>query len=633
LFHQYKKIEREKRMSRPTHYVFTAVLCLLACTLYYIFFINTAHVEVELEVANKTSFKIYWAEKGQPYSEKHMSVVIAHPGRSHYSFFLTNIKNIARLRIDTHDYAGEATLRHLRVEQEGYVALTLSNSREFGKLVPLAQIEDFRITDDGVWLRSTGKDPNFELPVIPEYPGMEIGWLIIRFGAIIFFVILISRFTFCLGRDFLFVPVLLTGVWVLIIVMAGISERNVHPDEYVHLYASSYYVDHWLPPALDDESVRNSYSVYGLSRLNNREIYYLFSGKFLKLLESFRIPEYFSMRMFNICLFGLILLYTMKSRYARMVAIPFLLSSQIWYVFSYCGSDAFALFITFLVSCELITPNSLLNRFLTGERRRFLLGIVVLGFLFGCLFLLKINYYPFIAFIYLFLGIQLFFNTSSSVERKTGLKRLTAITITGLLLFGLQSAEGYVVNGFDRNTRIAELREELAHPSYKPSTDLDKKHISLYRKARGITLAEMVTVGRWFDKSFKSSFGVFGYFTISASQTYYDLVRWTGVGLLIFVFGSIFFRGGLENSSLAFSLIVLSGALISVALYRSWTVDFQAQGRYFFSIVPMLGILYVRTYRVIHRQILFFGVCAMYLLGMYSFIFQSLIRIPKIVFH
>ncbi len=620
-------------MSRPAHYVFPAILSLLACTLYYIFFINTAHVEVELEVAKKTNFKIYWAQKGQPYSEKQMSVVTAHPRRTHYSFFLTNIKNIARLRIDTHAYAGDATLKHLAIEQEGYATLTLSDSREFGKLVPLAQIEDLRITEDGLWLRSAGGDPNFELAIFPEYLGMDLGWLLIRFGAIIFFVTLIYRFTSSLGKDFLFVPVLLTGVWVLIIVMAGISKRNVHPDEYVHLYASSYYDDHWLPPSLDDDSVRDTYSVYGVSRLNNGEIYYLFSGKFHKLLESFRISEYFSLRMFNICLFGLILLYTIKNRYARMVAIPFLLSSQIWYVFSYCGSDAFALFITFLVGCELVNPESRFNRFLTGDRRRFLPGIVALGFLFGCLFLLKKNYYPFIAYVYLFLGIQLFFSTLSFAERQTGLKRLTAVTIIGLLLFGLHLAAGYVVNGFDRNTRIAELREELARSSYKPGTELHKKYISLQRKARGTTLAEMVTVERWFEKSFRSSFGVFGYSSISASQTYYDLVRWTGVGLLIFVFGSIFFRGGIESSSLAFALVVLSGALIAASFYHSWTVDFQSQGRYLFPIIPMLGILYARTYRAIHRQILFFGVCSMYLLGMYSFVFQALVRIPKVVFH
>jgi len=620
-------------MSRLTHYVYLAILCLLACTLYYIFIINTAHVEVEMEVTERTDFKIYWAEKDQPYSEKHMSVAIARPGRILYSFFLRDLKNIARLRIDTHKYAGEATLKNLAIKQEGYSTITLSDRDDFSKLVPLAQVENFRVTDDGLWLRSTGEDPNFELLVAPKYTGIDSGWLLIRFGVIVFFVLLICRGVSYLTHDFLFVPVFLTGVWVLIIVMAGISDRNVHPDEYVHLYATSYYDDHWLPPLLEDESILDSYSVYGLSRLNNEEVYYLFAGKFHKLLESFKIHEYFSLRLFNIFLFGLILLYTITSRHARMVAIPFLLSAQIWYLFSYCGSDAFALFITFLVGCELANPTSLLNRFLKGDRGLFLPGLLILGVLFGCLFLLKRNYYPFIAFFYLCLGAQLLFNTPSSVELKIGLKRLSVVTITGLLFFGMHLAEGYVVNGFDRNARIAELREELALPEYKPSTELENKHNSLYQKARGISLMEMVGPNRWFEKSFQSSFGVFGYFTISAPQVYYDLVRWAGTGLLAFVFCSIFLRGGLINSTIAFSLLILSSALIAVSLYHSWTVDFQAQGRYLFPIAGMLGILYARTHKVIHQPFLIFGVSIMYLLGVYAFIFQGLMRIPKVVFH
>lgn len=618
-------------MSRPGRYVYSAILCLLACTLYYSFFVNTAHVEVEMEVAERTDFKIYWAEKDQPYSEKNVSVVTAHPGRSHYSFFLRDIENIDRLRIDTHNYAGEVTLKYLAIAQEGYRAIVFPDSHDFGELVPLAQIEDYMVTDDGLWLRSAGEDPNFELLVIPEYIGIDLSWLVIRFGVIVFFVLLICWGISCLARDFLFVPVFLTGVWVLIIVMAGISDRNEHPDEYVHLYAASYYDDHWLPPVLEDKAIRNSYSVYGISRLNNGEIYYLFAGKFHKLLESFRIPEYFSLRIFNIFLFGLILLYTIKNSYARMVAIPFLLSSQIWYLFSYCSSDAFSLFITFLVGCELVIPASLLNRFLKGDRGRFFPGLLLLGVLFGCLFLLKRNYYPFIAFFYLCLGAQLLFNTPTPLEKKAGFKRLAVVTITGLLFFGLHLAEGYLVNGFDRNTRIAELREKLADPMYKPSRELDKKYHTLYKKERGTTLVDMVTVDRWFEKSFRSSFGVFGYFTISAPQTYYDLVRWTGVGLLLFVFGSIFLRGGLVNSTFAFSLLVLSGALIAASFYHSWTKDFQAQGRYLLPIVPMLGILYARTHKIIYKPLLILGVSGMYLLGIYSFIFQALLRIPKVV--
>jgi hypothetical protein len=619
-------------MKARMQYVNITILCLLAMGLYFVFFIQTAHVEIDLTVEKKTDFKIYWAEAGQPYSEERMSVVIVSPGRNHYSFFLTDIGKLARLRIDTHRYEGEATLRHLKIEQEGYAPFIFDTPKDFERLVPLAQIENFKIDKHGLWVLSNGEDPNFELRVHPEYRGGNYFSVAVRFLVIAFFVFLVYQGGAHLSRNYLFVPLFLFGAWMLIITMAGISERNVHPDEYVHLYATAYYDNHWLPPHLEDESVRQTYSVYGVSRLNNGEVYYFFSGKFHKLLEGFKLPDYFSLRLFNVLLFGLILLYTVRSRCARLVAIPLLLSPQIWYVFSYCDSDAFALFVTFLAGCELIRPSSFLRRFLEKRNCPYFCGLILLGSLLGCLFLLKKNYYPFIAFFYLCLGVQLFF-TLSLEKRKRAVKRVLAISVVGLLLFGMRIGSDYVVNGLDRSEKIKALQEELAHPWYKPSTELHKKHVSLYRKARGTTLEEMITLERWFERSFQSAFGVFGYFTISAPLPYYDLVRWTGVALLIFVFGSIFLRGGIVESGLAVSVLCLSSALIAVSLYHSWTVDFQAQGRYLFPIIPMLGILYARTYRIIYQPFFVLGVTCMYLLGVYAFIFEALLRIPKVVFH
>ncbi len=620
-------------MGRWTNYLFTAVVCLLACVVYYSLSINRAYVEIELDVTERTDFKIYWAEKGQPYSEKCRSVVVTRPDRKHYSFFLTNIKNIARLRIDTHKYAGEATIRYLSIKQTGYAPIVLSDGFSFSKLSPLAQVEIFRAEDNGLWLKSTGEDPTLELLITPDYIGVEPGWLFLRFAIVTLFVIPMWWGVSSLSRDFLFVPFFLTGILVLMVVMAGTSERNVHPDEYVHRQATSFYEDHWLPPLFSDESIRDSYSVYGVSRLNNGEVYYLFSGKFHSLLNDFKIPEYFSMRLFNIFLFSLILLSTFRNNYARMVAIPFLLSPQVWYIFSYCTSDAFALFITFRVGCELVDPASLFNRFLKGGSRQLFSGLLLMGFLLGCLFLLKMNYYPFIAFFYLCLAIQFFFNVVSSEERNYFLKRLVAVTIMGFLFFGLRFGADYLVNGFDQKNKIIEVQEQFAEPRYKPSTELHDKHGTLLRKDRGQTLQYLIGTDHWFEKSFRSGVGVFGYFTISAPDVYYDMVRWTGVGLLIFVFGSIFIRGGLINSTLAFSVLVVFVVLVAASLHRSWTWDFQPQGRYLFPIVPMFGILYARTYKVIHQSFFILGVTCMYLLGMYAFIFQALLKIPRVVFH
>lgn len=622
----------DKAKERLMKWLFTVFTCLLACTLYFHFFVNTASVDVQLTVAKKTDFKIYWAKEGQGYAEKNMVEVVATPERKHYSFSLTDLGKVAQLRIDTHSYAGEATLKELVIRQEGWAPIVLSTAEQFSKLVPLQQIAESRVGADGLWVLTSGKDGNFELQFSKQRLGLNYGWLLLRLAMIAGLVFCVLYFASPLAINLRFVPVLLFGVWILIITMAGISKENSHPDEYVHIAAIQFYQDHWLPPAIDDPAIRNTFSAYGVSRLNNGEVYYLFAGKFHKFCQSFGMPEYFSMRCFNVCLFGLIVLYTIRNRYARMVALPFLVSSQIWYIFCYCASDAFALFFAFLAACELINPESLLYRYLKGDSKLGkLLGIVVLGFILGIVFLLKKNYLPFVVFFYLVLAVKLFFTTEFFWDKKKVILRLLLITFVGLSVFGVRFGADYLVNGADFQAKISRLQKETANYWYNPGTDLNKKHVTLYRKARGVTLERLIQVDRYFEKTFRSSFGVFGYFTISGTTAYYDMVRWSGALLLLLFFAAIFRGGGWIGSGLAIAALGICGGLIGIALYHSWTVDFQPQGRYLFPIVPIIGVLYGWNYAVINRRLLILGLTPMFLLAMYSFIFEALLRIPRAV--
>jgi hypothetical protein len=612
--------------------LFTVFTCLLACALYIHFFVNTAYVEIDLAVTQKTDVKIYWATTDQPYSEKNMAVAIANPERKHYGFFLTHIGKVARLRIDTHSYVGEATLKSLLVRQEGWAPVILTTAEQFSTLVPLNHIAESRVDSDGLWLRSAGNDANFELLITPQKQPLNLGWLGLRLAAIAAMVWAAQFFAAPLLINLRFVPVLLFGVWILILTMAGISKENAHPDEYVHMSATTYYQDHWLPPVLDDPAIRQTYSIYGVSRLHNGEIYYLFAGKFHKFLKTFDLPDYLSLRLFNVGMFGLILLLTIRNRYARMVALPFLVSPQIWYVFCYSASDAFALFFAFLAACQLIDPASLLHRYLKGDDwRAKLFGAVALGLLLGIVFLLKKNYYPFVAFFYIVLAVKLFFTDQYFWDKKAAILRLVLITVIGLGILGLRVGADYLVNGSDREEKIVRLQEELAHPWYKPGTELHKKHVSLYRKARGTTLERIVMVDRWFEKTFQSSFGVFGYFTISGTQGYYDLVRWSGAALLVIFFAAIFRGGGILGSGLAVTAFGLAAALIGISLYHSWTLDFQAQGRYLFPIIPMFGILYGWNYAAVNKRVLTLALAPMFTLAVYFFIFEGLLRIPRVV--
>ena len=620
--------------TRVVKLLFTVFTCLLACALYFHFFVNTAFVEAKLTVSQQTDLKIYWAEADQPYSEKNMAVAIATPEHKDYRFFLTNIGKIARLRIDTHSYKGEATLKELIVRQEGWAPVTLATAEQFGKLIPLNQIAESRVDNDGIWVLSSGDDPNFELLVTPERQELNMLWLLLRFVAIAGIVSCVLYCASPLAVNLRFVPVLLFGVWVLIVTMAGIGKENSHPEEAVHLAAINYYsLDHWLPPTADDPSIGGSFSRHWVSQLHNGEVSSLFAGKFHKFMQSFSISEYFSARLFNVFLFGLIVLYTIRNRYARMVALPYLISAPLWYGFSVCGPDAFALFFGFLAACELIDPGSLLQRYLKGDGwPAKLVGAVVLGFLLGILFMLKNNFLSFVVFFYLVLIVKLFLTEEFFWDKKAAILRLVIITFLGLSIVGVRVGADYMVNGLDGDENLLRLQEEKTHPWYKPGTELNQIPDSMHQQARGITLQQVIVDEGWFEKIFQSSFGMFDASSIAGAQAYFDLVRWFGAVLLVFLFAAIFRGGGLAGSGLAVAALCVAGGLMALLLYRSWTIDFQAQGLSLFALFPIFGIIYGWNHKVIPQRFLILGVTPMFLLAMYSFIFFGLMRIPRIAF-
>lgn len=607
---------------------FPLFIGILLSVLYVHYFGNRAFVELDIEVTRTTWFKIYWAEPGKPYSEENMARVRVRPEQQHYRFFLTNLRNKERLRIDPHQYEGMAVVKKLVISQGGMNTIRFAAQEDFSRLVPLAEVIVTDYAGDGFRVFSSGVDPRFEY-ILGSGGTYPIGRECIRVAAILLAVLLFFTLTENVREDRRFIPLFFSAVFVLVVVMAGISAPEVHPDEYVHLDAAGYYRSNWLPPEVEDPSIRHTYSVYGVSRLNNREVSYLLTGKLAQLLGPFKLPEYLGLRMFNLTLFGLILLTILRFPQAQPLAIPFLLSPQLWYIFSYCNSDAFALFLTFVIACQAVLPGSLFNRFLVERKgAAWLARALLFGLLVAMLLLLKKNYFIFIFFLLGYFLWQKVF-TAPGWDWRGFAGRMAVIGVIALGLVGLRMGADYWVNGPDRDAKISRLRAELADPLFSPATPLHKKHSYLYRKARGDSLKQLVVEDRWFGKTFRSTFGLYGYFTISASDAYYRFIGLVGGVFLLFFIGSVLVRApGPEKLLLLFFLACAAG-LIAISLWHSWTADFQTQGRYLFPIVPMLGLLLFHARRFVPDAGFRLFLVAMFVFSLYSYIYIALMFIPK----
>jgi len=601
---------------------FTALVCLLGCAYYYFFFYSSALVELEIEVEQEAKFKLYWAAKDQFFTEKRSTAVALLPDTSHYSFYLTDLGNIDRLRVDPFEYEGKGVLKRLTLTQKGYEPVIIDPEN----LQPLHDIEKSEAVEKELRIKSSGIDPHYLFRPEPVESPSNTLVALLPYIAICALILIVVAGCVPLYPDFSFVPVMLAIVLGLIVVMAVVSKLNAHPDEYVHLAAASYYKDHLLPPQIEDEEIFTTYSAYGVSRLNNGEIYYLLAGKFAKFLELFRVDSLLALRGFNLLLFGFVFLYTIRSVEARIVAVPFLVSPEIWYIFSYCGSDSLGLFLCFLAGCELVRKKSYFNQILDGKRARPAAAMVLFSALLGSLLLLKINYYPFIILIY---GVVLYRWLKSGDQRRTIFVRVLIFSLLALLLAEIRAGADYYVNGADREDKLLAMQEITANHWYKPSTELHKKHVSMYMKQRGTSLQKMITDYNWFGHTFETGTGKYGYFTISGPDTYYQLMKWLLIAMLLYIFAAISIRGNSEGRLLALLVAGLSLTLLAASIHRSWTVDFQAQGRYLFPILPMVGVVLTRNRAAIESRIFVLLLSHLFLLSFYSFVFVALLNIPR----
>ncbi len=599
---------------------------------YHHFFFARAYIGLDIEVTQKDWFKVYWAGEAEPFSEKRSVKVRIKPGKGHYQFYLTNLKNVSRLRIDSHQYEGEATIHRIVMQQKSLEDVVLNSSADFSVLIPLAQVESYDTSNNALKVISSGKDPNFEFVPHLQPASYSLTEEVCRVIALGVFIGFLYWGTSYLVSGLWYVPVCMAIVVALTATMIFISRENEHPDERVHVAASGYYEEHWLPPQIEDPQIRHTYSPYGASRLNTNEIYYLFCGKFAKLLEPLHLNGYIKYRAFNGLMLFLVLLYLFRVPDARIMALPFLVSPQVWYIYSYCNSDGFALTVVFFTACQVALRESTLNRYLAGKDGYCvgLLRLVAISLFFGLLLLIKKNYWSFALLLAIFSVIN-WYRFSDYENRKSWLKRFAVMLLISTSLLGVKKVADVYVNGSDRSAKIAETRTELANPLFNPDTPVDMQHTNLSKKARGITLLEVIMIDRWFEKTFRSAFGMYGYFTISSPDDYYDLMRWCGAALLALFFATIFIRGGLWSSFNALLVLGMAGALIAASLNHSWTSDFQPQGRYLFPVLGMIMLLCGQNREILNNRWIHLLVAVMFVLSYYSYSAVALHYIPRLL--
>lgn len=616
-------------MSKRNVFLNIFLLSVILLITYHFLVLNVAVVEMNVATDDTTTFRIYYKGTDSHWSQRKCAIVRINPGQSHYKFRLADLRSVDELRIDTSENLAVVTVRSITMKQSGYEPLLINSKKQFAQLQAAHGIAKFSYTKKGFTVEPATNDPYLIYATPPLERNFHLSEELARLAIIVCLAFLLVMNARVIAKRYRFVLGCSLVVLTLITVMAGVSRYNAHPDELAHVRAAEYFINHNLPPTVGDPETLDTYSVYGSSRLHIGEIAYFFAGKFAQILSPLHLQDHLAMRFFNVTLFGVLCVLALKFLHFRIILLPVMLSPQIWYMFSYFNSEGYSLFISLLVSYQMVSEKSSWNQLLNVKKvRTSLFAILGLGTLLALLLLSKKNFYFYSLFLALYFLWRIGFK--KTILNKSNMLRIISVAIVGLSIFSAVRLTDSYINDFEKNKKKYEAEETYASEMYKPSTPLDKKYAYLYLKERGVSALEVLRTLKWGEKSFRTAFGGYGYTNVLASQRYYDTVRYTCLLLLLTVSAVVLIRGGWEGRSLLAITLVTGIGLITMAFYHSWTRDFQAQGRYFLPIVGMVSVFVFHLRHNLSNIVCTLLFATLFGISLYSYIFVGLAGIKKI---
>lgn len=398
---------------------------------------------------------------------------------------------------------------------------------------------------------------------------------------------------------------------------------TVHPDEMQTGAAVEYYRTHWIQPDIRSEFVAGTVSGYGMTRLSEINLYYLFAGKFANLCG-------FTMafRALGMLLILILVCFVLKNiKKERYIAILFFATPQLWYLFSYATSDAYDYLFTVFAAYEVLSDGSALNRILKEPfKKRHIPSYLGVGFIFANLLMAKKTFYVVLVTIFMLLLYRLIF--AKKDERKSLLVKYIGLLAVSFAIVLVRYAPDFGYYGLNKGAAVDQVIEATAWEEYKPSTPAVEQAKSTLLYEKGVTLKEFFTEWNFNAELFKNYFGHYGIYSLRAEDWYYVLMAalyialFASVGFLVHqnmkrrkAAGESVLRARLSYWTM-WAMILL---MYLLTIYNAYFVDFQPQGRYLFPALPALACQISQYKEVEDQKIVRTLITAIAVASLYSF--------------
>ena len=378
-----------------------------------------------------------------------------------------------------------------------------------------------------------------------------------------------------------------------VLIVALYSRYNLHPDEFSHNRASTYFQNHLFKLAIDHPAMlKTLIPGWGSSYLFLNDIVYSLAEKATSLLAAFNLEDYSRYRLFNFILLPILLLiFIADKRNGVWFLLALGLTPQVWYIFAYFNGDALSMFSSFLLGYFYITNRVEIESSFWEKSR---VSTIMLCFYTLCVLVLftRLHYAIFVFFV---LGLILVANLADKDFKSVinGSIRLLIFFLLVTIPVGIAELKDQIANDFQKSAKIKLVQEENRSPEFKKEYIIasGKNPHRLYLKQTGVPYHELFTEKRWLEISFKSFFGVYGYMNISLSGYFHLITGFIGAGITLIALLVSTIRADLRfRIIVAYFFFAAFLVLVQSSMY-SWLFNFQAQGRYMLAIIPMMAVV------------------------------------------
>ncbi|MFG6464488.1 hypothetical protein ACG04Q_23155 [Roseateles sp. DXS20W] len=422
------------------------------------------------------------------------------------------------------------------------------------------------------------------------------------------------------------------------------TDVSLSPDEGLHVTTAHYHFERWIKPAIGAVELEPAYrsSIYGVSYLSATDPVYVIAAKFAVAAWPLLQDDVLGLRLFNVLLLVWVFAAAARLRYGVMFTLPLLLMPQAWYLFAYFNGDALPYALSAMLCVLALAHWTRATPHDAPSAAR----VLAFGGLVGMLLLSKQNYWPctvLLAMLWMSTcrpglgasGWRWFCVASAGLVVTLPLAldgtlppvRLAPAAACLLAVLGLlctwilrqwRAREGWMARRWmagglalglcgvigvkmadelannpapwaaERAATALAVQEKYADKSMRPSALAEGGANSRYRmRSQGKGLIELKERG-WLQQSMRTAFGSYGYLDIESPAPLVHALQAALLAVLVLALWQA--RPAPVMTSVRMAVLVgVASVFVASALF-SWTGDYQPQGRYLLSVVPMLGL-------------------------------------------